>query len=539
MSVSSTSSTSSKTSKRSVKGVAKNTIRPSAPRVRTLQKTNSGPRKKVRDNPRKKTHTKSSRRRHSNQKVTIAFGKFVEFVQIRHHYYVISAIVEHKTNTVRFIECKTPLRQKSFFVYINPDYIMKAPEEKYVKMRVRYLPDETPSKRRGEFLLSMKGKNIKGDLLFIASDMIYMSMDDNLVRCFSVVGEEGSDVEEEPSQVVKVKKSLKSIMGRLGISSKTSVPDEELEFEDEDGEPYDKTKSIMNATTGTIVDIVIPEDAPVEEIVQPPIKPLEDPLEPVEDIVTEEDLNTEDIVTEGDEPVTEEPVTEGDNPVTEGDEPVTEGDISVTEEPVDEHVEDLDEDLDEDSDEDTSSSDLDEGSDYDNELPDIEREAVVLGMVFILTDIRVFFTKIESFENELIEYHMLLDENENSMRHGRLEDISRIASDLASRSKECITNLIQKEADVKASVASMSAMILRIGAIKDSIEKNPTKYRSDIISEVEELSKLYASSREEVNRYNIRLLKIRDTIDDMLYNFLTHLEDAEMVCRKYDYVGDD
>lgn len=469
-----------------------------------------------------------------DQKITISFGRFVEFVQIRHHYFVVSVIVEHPSGHVKFIECKSPLRQKSFFVYINPDYIMVAPEEKFIKMRVKLLPKEEPSPRRAQFLKSMKGTNISGDLLFIASDMVYMGVESGEVRCYSVKGDEDEEVLSiETNKVKKVRTDLKKIMKRIGITSKKLVDDEgeeELEFHDEDGEPFDRIKNLMTAQTGTISDIVEDQDK-VVEIVQPPIEPLkedvvtegEEPLTEGEAVITEgedvlalteEDIKSEDVVTEG-----EEPLTEGEDVLTEdvkseGEEPLTEGEEILSE--------------------DEPLTEEEEGSDYDNELPDIESEEVVLGMVFILVDIRMFFNKIELFENELIEYHNLLDVNETSTRTGRLEDIERMATNLSSSSKSCITKLMQREAEIKADIATMSAVILKIASVKNSVEKNPEKYRSDVIKDMEELSELYTSSRNEVNDCNVKLLKIRDTIDDMLYNFLTHLEKAESVCRKYE-----
>ena len=79
--------------------------------------------------------TTSKKKRYRERKISISFSGFVEHVEIKRHYKVVSVIVDTSSNLVKFIECKTPARQKTFYVFITKNYIMKAPDDKYIKKR--------------------------------------------------------------------------------------------------------------------------------------------------------------------------------------------------------------------------------------------------------------------------------------------------------------------------------------------------------------------------------------------------------------------
>lgn len=463
--------------------------------------------------------------KYRERKITLSFSKFVEYVEIKHHFKVVSTIVDVSSNLVKFIECKTPIRQKTFYVFITKNYVMKAPDDKYIKKRVKYLPDEEPSRRSKEFMHTLRGR-LACDMLFISSNMVYMSTPSDKVYCFITSNLVVETESEDDDEITSLKKKLKNIQKKItipslpppsiAIPSSSTAEGDDLVFKDEDGEEYDPIKSAMNAKVGTVEDIV---SSPLEEgVVIEKIASAPKPLEPTK--------NEEE---KGDNDTLEESEKEEEDKSEKEEEGESEKKIEEVTPPPPPPPEEDDDDVIEDEEESEESEDDDEGE-IDNETPNIDVEGIVLGMSFVLIDIKHFFSKFSTFENELIEYYDTLDENEKGMRQSRISDIASITTDIVSRVKECIGGLSDKEAKLKTDIARTSTIILKISSIKNTIESDASKYESGIISEINQLNDLYASARGAVDQYNIQILKIRDKIDDILYNVTLFLEQAKGVC---------
>lgn len=552
---------------------------------------------KTRDRVRDKLERHKHRRiKRKSQKTTLNFEKFVEYVETRNHYYVVSVIVDSASGCVKFIECRTPIRQKTFFVYISPKYVMKAPDEKLVRMKITYLKDEAPSKRNREFIESVRGRTVKCDMLIIASDMVYFvtqGTDSIDTRCFTVGDAE--DEIEEPVKVNKIQKitdHIKKIASSLGVErvGSSKVPkiedfedissEEDIVVQDADNEPYDPVKSTINTDVGGIIVGKDDKGKIVETLVTE--KPLELPSDlpkklkrsEVEEDESE-DLLSEDIDIEEDfedgvptpksspvpsvpseiptsecalvpvstqppastptsptvtQPVTTSPATTQPvittQPVTTS--PATTQPVAPTSSKSDNFDE---------SSEELSSSEDESDIDEDNEIPDIEDEGIVLGMAYIVIDVTFFFSKIDSYETELAEYYTEIEENEQSMRKTKVERIIQLADGVRDKVTRWFATQSTKEASVKTGITALSVAILQISSIKQRIESNPAKYRSDVIQEITSLDELYTSSREMVREQTVKLLKIRDLIENVLYESTEILEKS--TCTFHDYLSSD
>lgn len=565
---------------------------------------------------------KHRRIQRKKQKHVLKFEKFVEHVETRHHYYVVSVIVDSKTDTVKFIECRTPIRQKTFFVYINPKYLMKAPDEKLIRMRITYLKDEQPTQRNKEFIQSIRGRTVNCDMLIIASEMVYFVTESADappdIRCFSVGDlDDESEEEEEVNKYKKINDDIKKIASSLGISGSSSngtpantsgvsveeleehTSDEDVDIRDPDDEPYDPVKSAISASVGEIVTHKDPVTGKIVEKTVPPPKPRELPVdlpkkphtpgktsddkgengekggngeheikkEGEHEIKNEEDIDIElGELSEGGETGDEKPAAadvEADL-VKEGFEvmPVQTGGQAESGQPTSSvnplpqpiplpnpqaitqtnpqtnpqasHSEHRYSDSEsEESEEEELSEDVDE----DNEIPDIEEEGIVLGMAYVVADIHMFLLKIDAYEEELSEYYVYLEENEQSMRKTKVERISYLADHIQQKVVRWFEKQTEKEATIKTDIMSLSVAILKITAIKQRIEQNPTKFRSDVIQEVTRLDELYASSREMVRENTVKLLKVRDLIENVLYESTDVLERSANSFR--DYISDE
>lgn len=536
-----------------------------------------------------------------NKKIVLEYEKFIEYVEKRHHYYVISVIVDAKTELVKFIECRTPIRQKTFFVYINPKYVMKAPEEKNIRMRVTYLKDESPTPRNKEFIESIRGRTVRCDMLIIASDMVYFVTETSEsqppdIRCFSVGDDDEEEVEEvKPNKFKKITDSIKKIADSLGVDRPSNKPkkqietleseedeEEDIDIVEDDGEPYDPVKSTMKATVGEVIVSKDPSGKIIETMVEPsklpdihselPKKPktVKKNLTEEEDIVDEdEDLLSDDIElvenVKEDKPQTN-PVETVSTPTPQPQAtpvpqvtpnppavqepyqsnpeialstvpvaaPAVQAVVTAPVSSITPVVQPAKKNFDSDDSESLSSEDEDESDiDEDNEMPDIEEEGIVLGMAYIVVDIHMFFLKIENYENELADYYVEIEENEQSVRKGRVERITYLAENIRTKVTEWFDRQTEKEASIKVDISSLSVAILQITSIKRRIEQNPTKYRSDIIQEITKLDELYASSREMVREQTVKLLKIRDIIENVLYECTEVLEKASSSFHEY------
>lgn len=543
------------------------------------------------------------------QKHTLHFSKFVEHVETRHHYYVVSVIVDSASNTVKFIECRTPIRQKTFFVYISPKYIMKPPEDDLVRLRIRYLKDETPSLRNKEFIASVRGKTVKSDMLVIASDMVYfVTEQDGMIdiRCFGVgdIEEDEPEVPKKENKIRKITDDIKKIAMTLGVDRPStkhlpvvSVEDLEESAEDDidiidaDDEPYDPVKSAMNTAVGGVI-IHKDETGKITETVVEPTKPLETPTElpkkpklqrnaPEEDdkegeedeILDDEPLSGDDIdipEPQSTELQTAEPPSSQDQPPSppEQSQPLPSDHPTSPQEPLPiaapiqsiqssqvqsrtkvqpvvsnapntpntPNVSNVSNDYSE-----SDESDIDESDesdiDEDNEIPDIEEEGIVLGMTYIVIEVHLFFLKIGDYEMELAESYAEIEENEQSMRKTKVERIISLADGVRDRVTSWFEKQSAKEATIKASITSLSVAILQITSIKQRIENNPQKYRSNVVQEISRLDELYASSRELVRDQTVKLLKIRDIIENVLYESTDILEKSTNAF--HDYLSDD
>lgn len=234
--------------------------------------------------------------------VKLNLTKFIDFLD--KHKYIIASIYCEK-NRIRFIECRTPKYQKTFIVYLPEKYEMISTDKSSLERLSITSTDSPPSIRQSKYMTDIKGPLLECDILSISSDMLCAFHNVGKAECFYIEEEapdekteensEDGEIENESDDEVKMLESetttlLQKVKPGATLpeakvrkrNSKTPeepkieenddeeeyvVEDEEdeyvgeeeeelsetqeqgpvdLVFEDENGEPYDEVKSILD-----------------------------------------------------------------------------------------------------------------------------------------------------------------------------------------------------------------------------------------------------------------------------------------------------
>jgi hypothetical protein len=111
------------------------------------------------------------------------------------HGYIIEQVFCQK-KTIRFLECRTPKYQKTFIIYIPERYLMTLPSDCPTKKLNITISKSPPSCQQISFMSDAKGPLLECDLLTISSETMCLYLNSGESGCFYIKDTESSDPEE-------------------------------------------------------------------------------------------------------------------------------------------------------------------------------------------------------------------------------------------------------------------------------------------------------------------------------------------------------
>jgi hypothetical protein len=150
----------------------------------------------------------------------------------------------------------------------------------------------------------------------------------------------------------------------------------------------------------------------------------------------------------------------------------------------------------------------------DNAIPPfLEEAAVDSGLIQVCIDVPDFYKKVDpsQFEIEVITIYDVLDDNENEARIGKLEYIVKAAEDLAAKTKKDLETFATREAMLKESVLSLSAILERSEVVR---AKRIAAGMGG--AALQDLERVYTQTRSAIYDVNIELLKLKDHTNELL-----------------------
>jgi len=173
-----------------------------------------------------------------------------------------------------FIECKTPIHQKTFIIYVPEKYDMIISDEISIK-RLNFIRVDKPSTRQAEYMNTIKGI-IDCDLLSISSNSICVLKNSGAFESFVIREEGGRDYEEfetidedEITAVDNLEKELGKIASR--IEPTKEIPDviEKSDDESLSMDSFSASDDVIEKEELIFEDIVEKEEEiPVKEVIK-------------------------------------------------------------------------------------------------------------------------------------------------------------------------------------------------------------------------------------------------------------------------------
>jgi len=427
---------------------------------------------------------------------------------------------------IRFILCKTKLKQKIFAIYVNPKYTFKG----YITAEsfpIAKVPQNTLplSKRQMEYINSIRGSNFPYDTLSISSGVvIHYKSADNITFYTTPdyhTEEEENDEDDDDfitklekktmkikkkadkkdllpkegfskgSKYVKDKKSKKKSKKHSSSSSEESKKKRSKKHSSEE-ESKKKKKSKKHSSS---------EESKGE-------LSSELSTEPSSKVVSEEEpeLSQKEARPEGspeDDLLIEAPEKEDsfEGSMEEVKPVAIEFEASSSSESV---LEDNEESLEDKKD--LFISNITPGS--------IREKDVVIGVIYISIDLSLFLKQTDNLEEELSTFYTGMDLNERDLRLERLRKIKERCYFMLAKADDALALIQDKETKVKADLGRLSVAYVSTSVLQEKISKDPKKY-GEVTEETQEVKQQIAKTIEELN---LELLRLRDEADEILIN---------------------
>jgi hypothetical protein len=418
----------------------------------------------------------------TSQNIKLNLDKVINFLD-RYHYTTVRLYC--RENIIIFLECKTPKFQKTIIIYFPERYYVPLPENCLIKIINLKSSEISPTKYQLQFISDVKGHLMECDILAISSDTILFHSEDKGLKYFCIgnedikpsTDEEELDISSSDDEVSKLKKKVNSMMKLVGSKNASKIKSK-------------KKKSKKRPSKGILVNAqeISPED-------EPPTSALsggnasskeEDALPP------KEEEKVELLFIQDDGEVIDEVKSAIENPNETLKKIKKKVDYSSDEENVE----------------------IETG---DNSLPpDIEEQNIYLGIVYVSINIQRFYKIIETYEEEVINLYIQIEDNENDMRAIKVTHIKELCQRFIGHMEGKIKELNSEEEDLKNQLLNLTVIMTQTLIIKQRVDKNPEKYGVEL---VEEVGKMHDETRKSINDINIEILKIRDKTEEILCNY--------------------
>ena len=162
------------------------------------------------------------------KKINLSLKKLLGLLQKKS--YVLEAVY-CENNLIKFVECRSPKYQKSFFIFIPDKYSMKYVYISTIKKHHIKLADDIPSSYHLEYVSDMKGEILDCDLVVVTGMDIFLYFDNSEYKYYHFV--------KDDPLVKKEKNKVSTLVNKTNIIKKELFKEEESleeEFSDESPE---------------------------------------------------------------------------------------------------------------------------------------------------------------------------------------------------------------------------------------------------------------------------------------------------------------
>ena len=440
-------------------------------------------------------------------KTRLSLSKLIDF--LNKYDYILSSVYCVSSNNVVFVECRSPIQQKTFFIHIPSKYLMEVDESHSVK-KIHLKEIENNSSRQFNYISDIRGPLLDCDLVSISSSNIcayknsgkaffYERIDPNDIK----IDSEERNTDEPEDEITGLERQTEKVLEKIRPGKRLPKPkrrkkkrrceqpkeskEENISNEDEEKEPE------KNISTN--------EDE-------------ENTSEGEENVTTEEEENTEEEDEEGVEIVFQDAEGESLDNVKEF--------ISV-DNPNEKSSQNLEDSLERMKIKLQTSSKIQENyTTHDNTIPpELEDSDIVLGIVYYLIDIGPFYGKIQDFEKTIIKVYEQIDDNILDVRNSKFSNIKELTTKFLTRGEERLTKINEDEKNIKKSLIRLTIILSQTGELKTKIKDKPEKFKEEITN----IDRIYNQTRKSIFELNMDLLRLQDDADELLSNYQDSLEE--------------
>lgn len=393
------------------------------------------------------------------KKIKLSFQKLADLLN-KKKYKILSIYCENQY--VKFLECRTPIYQKNFFIHIPDRYVLEKIRIDNLKVYNLKSLEEPPSSTHMEYMTNIKKDNVDFDLVEINDKDLFFYSCDTTYKYYTKINEKDKHKEDNDNEKISInnnedliresKKLIKKYDPSFSLKTKEDE-EEEIEEEIEEGEEEgeeDEVQLVFQNKDGELVDDV--KDA-IEGEESGEIPKFDDLLE------DENDNNDGNI--------------ERKNIV---------------------------------------------GYNLPYSIEDVE---VYIGAMIICVNIRNFIKQIDQYEKIFSEQAEKLDHNEDEYRKKSIEKIKKLCDRYYEKVQIKSSEFEKRERDLKAESVKINLILAEIEKlIHEQKQKDGEKYKEDIAK----LEYIYQKTLETIFEVNINLMKVKDEYFEFIANHTLTLQ---------------
>jgi hypothetical protein len=491
----------------------------------------------------------------SSDKMKLIKLSFVKLKDLLLKYNYTLETIFCEGDLIRFLECNSPIYQKSFFIFIPDDRYALRNTSNGIKKHDITLSTSLPSQVHIEYMSTMKGPLLECDLITLTGNDLFLYFDDgsykyyyishpkknprhdlgihslhDILKGSSMLGDspkkaedkelsnDHEDLSSEDDILIDEEEFLDESLGEEEFNDDEESLGEEESIEEEEFNDDEESISIDSENS-------IQDDIKIESKKEQSSHEDQKPVETSHHSAKEKSHN---IISQKENSLHEEQKN------TPHEEEPQEVEI-IFENEKGELVDDVKLFLEKKGNVDTESlnkikSKLKKIEEpiisehrYGNMIPPhLEEIEVSLGIVVVCLPIASFFKNISSYENDLIDLYQQIDENETEMREQKLLDIQKMCTKFIENSRLIIEKKTKKEMKIKQEIFKLTGIIAEIKMLKLKTEKDPLKFKEDI----KNLDNISEDVKSSIHVLNSDLLKIKDEIHEYLSNYIILLKEG-------------
>jgi|688.fasta_scaffold05356_21 hypothetical protein len=496
-----------------------------------------------------------------NSKMKLIKLSFVKLKDLLLKYNYTLETIFCEGELIRFLECSSPIYQKSFFIFIPDDRYALRNTSSGIKKHDITLSTSIPSQTHIEYMSTMKGPSLECDLITLTGNDLFLYFDNGTYKYYHITHSKKNPRHELGIHSLHDILKGSSMLGGLDSSKEKSSGKESLEEDLENSSDEDiliDKEDLSDKRSLSEEDESASEEEDESILEEEEDESILDDEEEDESIFDEEKEDEKSFKVEEEKSIKQESKDTDIIEFKKEDSVKKETSLhpsSLKEEesskkstpPIQEEVEIIFENEKGELIDDVKLF-LEKKGNVDSESlnkiksklkkieepiisehrygstipPHLEEIEVSLGIVIVCLPIASFFKNISSYEDELLELYHQLDENETEMREQKLSDIQKMCAKFVENTRLVIEKKTKKEMKIKNEIFKLTGMIAEIKILRLKTEKDPIKFKEDI----KNLDNISEEVKSSIHSLNSDLLKIKDEIHEYLSNYTLLLKEG-------------